>query len=99
MNKWIIGGTLLAASLMANAETFSVHLATSVTTGAVMLPAGDYTLAVTKGNPGVLLLEGNTVKTFVFGSIVRSSPDAKPTVEIRNLKLADEPLKLAVNSK
>lgn len=95
MNKWIIGGTLLAASLMANAETFSVHLAKPVTAGSVKLAPGDYKLATMKGNSSIFLLEGKEVRMFVFGSIVQVSLDAKPTIEIRNLKLAEEPIKLA----
>lgn len=95
MNKWIIGGTLLAASLMANAETFAVHLAAPVTAGTVKLAPGDYKLATMKGNPSIFLLEGDAVRMFVFGSIVQVSLDAKPTVEIRNLKPVKEAVKLA----
>jgi hypothetical protein len=98
MNKWIIGGTLVAASLMANAETFAVHVVKPLTAGTTMVPVGDYTLATMKGNPSVFLLEGQSVRLIVFGTVARPFPDAKPTVELHSLKIAnpkEEPVKLA----
>jgi hypothetical protein len=100
MNKWIIGGTLLATSLMAHAETFPVHIAKPMAVGTTSVPVGDYTLAPTKGNPSIMLLEGKTVKVFVFGRVVQSTY-TKPTVELDNLKPTnfDEPVKLAASNK
>ncbi len=97
MNKWIIGGTLVATSLMAHAETFSVRFATPMTAGKKNVPAGDYTLATLKGNPGILLLESKTLRMFVFGRMVEATPYEKPIVELDNVKPATptEGVKLA----
>ena len=94
MNKWIICGTLAATSLMAHAETFSVHFKTPVTAGKTIVPAGDYTLATV--SPGVMVLKGETLRVFVFGRMVEALY-TKPIVELDNVKASEvaEPVKLA----
>lgn len=99
----IIGGSFLVTTLMAHAESLPIRINAPLATSKMTIPAGNYTLSLSKSNPAVMLLEGKGVRTFVFGRVVYSTPYAKPIVELDLARPAaavaapvDEPVKLAV---
>lgn len=99
----IIGGSFLVTTFMAYAESLPIRINAPLATSKMTIPAGNYTLLLSKANSGVMLLEGQGVRTFVFGRVVHSTPYAKPTVELDLVKPVaaavaapvDEPVKLA----
>jgi hypothetical protein len=82
MKKTLMCATLLASSLVARAETLHVHLAVGFPATGTYLPAGDYSIARVTGSPSMLFIEGEGLRAFISGRIVRNSSVEKPTIEL-----------------
>jgi hypothetical protein len=82
MKKTLMCATLLASSFVAHAESLRMHLSVGFPAAGTYLPAGDYTIATVTGSPSVLLIEGEGLRAFISGRIVRTSLFDKMTVEL-----------------
>jgi len=82
MKKTLVFAAFLTASLLAHAESMTMHLSADLATTGTMLPAGDYTISPVSGNSSVLLVKGSGLHAFVFGRVIASSLlNPKPSVE------------------
>ena len=70
MKKTLVFAAFLTASLMAHAESMTMHLSSDLATTGMMLPAGDYTISPVSGNSSVLLVKGSGLHAFVFGRVI-----------------------------
>jgi hypothetical protein len=86
MKKTLMCATLLASSFVARAESLHVHLSVGFPATGTYLPAGDYSIATITGSPSMLLIEGEGLRAFISGRIVRTSSVEKTTVELEKGK-------------
>ena len=82
MKKTIMCATLLASSFVANAESLHIHLSAGFPATGTYLPAGDYSISTVTGSPSMLLIEGEGLRAFVSGRIVRTGLFDKTTLEL-----------------
>jgi hypothetical protein len=82
MKKTLMCATLLASSLVARAENLHVHLSVGFPATGTYLPAGDYSIATVNGSPSMLLIEGEGLRAFISGRIVRTGLFDKTTIEL-----------------
>ena len=82
MKKTLMCATLLASSFVARAESLRMHLSAGFPAAGIYLPAGDYSIATVTGSSSMLLIEGEGLRAFISGRIVRTSLFDKTTVEL-----------------
>ncbi len=101
MKKTLVFAAFLAVSAMAHAENLRVHLSSDFATTGTLLPAGDYTVSRASGTSGIMLMQGNGLKAFVFGRLVTTGAiPTKTFLELskdKSMELKSAPIRLALS--